>query len=218
VKNNVVGRGIGFQSQVMMRRGGRLDDVTNDAIERAWRRWCRKQHLHDLGQALVRGSSSARRGSMPTSGEILVRMVKQPFGGGKIPLALEIIESGPACRELLGRSRNENGNAGEDGRRAGRVEPSGRLLVLPEASWRPQFAGAAPSNEWVRYVPASEVLHLFIPTGPGSDARRAVVSYRYQAPSQYGRLRRGGNHRGARERLHHGIYPEPGRRPAPGGK
>jgi capsid protein len=50
VKNNVVGRGVGFQSQVMMRRGGRLDDTTNDAIERAWRRWCRKQTCTTSGK------------------------------------------------------------------------------------------------------------------------------------------------------------------------
>ena len=44
VMNNVIGTGIKLQAQVMMQRGGRLDEDLNKRIEKAWKYWGYKSY------------------------------------------------------------------------------------------------------------------------------------------------------------------------------
>jgi len=94
VTNNVVGTGIRLQMQVRMQRGGgRLDQVVNDQIEAAWAKWTRKTTCDVAGRLNLHQIERMAMGAMVESGEILVRLVPQPFGGGRVPLALQVFES-----------------------------------------------------------------------------------------------------------------------------
>jgi lambda family phage portal protein len=167
LKNNIVGRGIGFQSQVMMRRGGRLDDATNSKVERAWRRWCRKNTCSTSGKLSFEALQRLIVGSMPTGGEILVRMVKRAFGGGAIPFALEVIEADQLI-ESYTVGRNENGRQVRMGVELDEWNRATGFYLYPRHPGDLQFPSQLTTSQFV-YVPASEVLHLFIPERPNQN-------------------------------------------------
>lgn len=174
IRNNVVGRGIGMQSQVMMRRGGRLDDVTNDAIETAWRRWCAAKTCSTNGKLSFEAIQRLAVSAIPTSGEILLRIVKRPFGGGKIPLALEVIESDQLVDNYSVGRAGQNGN---QIRMGVEMDEWGRPVaywLYPKHPGDMQFAGLAASSHWQR-VPAEEIIHLHLIERPGQT--RGVPSF-----------------------------------------
>ena len=105
VKNNVVGTGIKLQAQVRMQRGGgRLDQPVNDAIETAWAAWGKKQFCHTGGRLSWHDMERLVIGAMAESGEVFIRKVRQPFGGSRVPFALEVIESDLLDDTYTGRS------------------------------------------------------------------------------------------------------------------
>ena len=108
IATNVVGTGIKFQSQVRAQRGNKLNAKVNDAIEAAWGDWCRKDSCDVAGRMCFSDIERLAVTSVAESGEVIIRMIKQPFGRSKIPLALEVIES-----DLLDDNYNgvaDNGN------------------------------------------------------------------------------------------------------------
>lgn len=92
VMNNVIGTGIGLQSQVKTTRGD-PNTLVNDAIEEAFEDWsCAESchtgggmHFHDLERALI--------GEVFEAGEAFVRLHYSAFGDSDVPLALELVEA-----------------------------------------------------------------------------------------------------------------------------
>ena len=70
-----------------------MDDTTNAAIEAARAKWKRKQHCHTAGILSFNDIERQLMDAMPESGEIFVRKVRQAFGNGRVPFALEVIEA-----------------------------------------------------------------------------------------------------------------------------
>ncbi len=164
IRNNVVGKGIAFQGQVMMRRGNRLDEKTNDAIEKAWVRWGRKKTCHTAGTLSMKDIQRMVITAVAESGEVLVRFIYQSFGGGKIPFALEIIESDQLVDEWNGRA--ENGNEVRMGVEVDQWQRPVAYYLYPKHPGDYQFTGVPQSNRYLR-VPADEVLHLGVPERVG---------------------------------------------------
>lgn len=163
---NVVGPGIRLQSQVMSLRGNKRDDKVNALIEGRWDRWCRKDHCDVAGKHSFFMFEWLAAGALPESGEVIFRIHRKPFGGSKIPLALEIIES-----DLLDDDYNGAVSAtGNEWRMGVEIDRYGRpvryafLTRHPGDYW---FQGT-PDRENVKHVflPADEVIHLFIPERP----------------------------------------------------
>lgn len=92
VVNNVIGAGVGMQAQVARPRGALMDKV-NDAIEAAWCEWARADTCHTGGTLHFSDLERAAMGEVFTAGEVFIRKHRTPFGNGKIPLALELIEA-----------------------------------------------------------------------------------------------------------------------------
>ena len=90
--NNIIGRGVGMQAQVTNNRQ-RLVDEINDPIERAWADWCRADTCHTGGGLHFHDLERAAMGEVYEAGEVLLRLHRAPFGGGRIPLAIELIEA-----------------------------------------------------------------------------------------------------------------------------
>lgn len=91
VINNVIGSGVGMQAQVVNRRERLLNDV-NDSIEEAWKQWMRAETCHTGGGLHFHDFERACMGEVFEAGEVFIRMHRTPFGKGRIPLALELIE------------------------------------------------------------------------------------------------------------------------------
>ena len=167
IKNNVIGTGIRMQAQVRMQRGGgRLDMAINNAIEMVWSRWSRKDSCHAAGRLCFSDIERLLVGAMAESGEVFVRMVRQPFGKSKVPFALEIIESDLLDDAYTGGS-NIEGNEwrmGVELDRWGRPAQYAFLVRHPGDNGVGGMAVGAPRH---RFVPAKDVLHLYQMERPG---------------------------------------------------
>ena len=90
---NVIGRGIRMQSRVMMQRGGRLNELLNRLIESGWAIWCKPDRCHVAGKLSLAEILRVAIEAMAESGEVFIRIVDEPFGRSRVPLALEVIEA-----------------------------------------------------------------------------------------------------------------------------
>ncbi len=163
LEENVIGDGISFQAQVKMQRGEKLNKDLNDKIEKLWCEWTNKKYCHtggklhfaDIERLVVRSSTE--------SGEIFIRKIKRPFGGGKIPLSLEVIEA-----DLLDENYNETGNKNSNEIRMGvELDSWGRPVAYHFWDKHPQDLHTASYNSRKRIrVPANEIIHLFLQERP----------------------------------------------------
>jgi lambda family phage portal protein len=158
VQNNVVGVGIGFQSQVVNARG-KLNAPVNDQIEKAWSAWCEKKTCHTAGLLGLPDMLRVAMGQIVEAGEVILRKVRQPFGGGTIPFALEVIEA-DRLMDQFQTAQAPNGNAIRMGVE---VDQWGR----PVAYWfYPTHPGdyqfrSFEASKFLR-IPADEIIHLYI--------------------------------------------------------
>jgi lambda family phage portal protein len=163
---NVVGQGVKLQSQVMTLRGNKRDDRINKLIEGRWERWTRKDHCDVAGKNSFHMFEWLAVGALPESGEVVFRIHRRPFGGSKIPLALEIIESDLLDDEYNGAvsAKGNEWRMGVEIDRYGRPVQYAFLTRHPGDYW---FQGT-PDRENRKHVflPAKDVIHLFVPERP----------------------------------------------------
>ena len=169
IQNNVVGQGIGFQSQVRMQRGqGRLDMTTNDLIENEWRKWCRKDSCDVGGRLAFPDIERCVVRAVAESGEVIVRMVQQQFGTSTVPLGLEVLESDLLLDDYNGRADN-----GNEIRMGVEVDKWSRPVAYYFARGMRHpgdylfgIGGQYSKEKYVR-IPAREILHLYLVERPG---------------------------------------------------
>ena len=166
IEGNVVGQGIPFQAQVrMMRGGGRLDAGVNDQIETAWKRWTAARYCHTGGKLTFHDIERLAVRACAESGEVFVRLVKQPFGGSAVPLALEVLEA-----DLLDDGLNGRSQQGNEIRMGVEVDTWGRPVAYHFLAYHPgdyQFSNQQISTQRHKRVPADEVIHLYRMERPG---------------------------------------------------
>jgi lambda family phage portal protein len=162
---NVVGSGIKMQSQVTLLRGNRRDERTNSLIEQKWASWCRAEHCDVAGRQSFHMMEWLAIGALPESGEALFRIVRRPFGGSRVPLALQMLEADYLDEEYQGPTL-ANGNEwrmGVEVNEWGRPVRYAFLTRHPGDYW---FQNAPQRNEKHVFLPAEDVIHLFIPERP----------------------------------------------------
>lgn len=155
---NVVGTGIGMQAQVKS-AGGNLQTAVNDDIERVWAEWGDKATCHTAGELAWADIERIAMAQIVTAGEVLLRLVRAPFGGGQIPLAVEVIEADRLMDQWQS-ARAPNGNAIRMGKE---VDEWGRAVAYwlwPRHPGDYQFATFVPSK-FMR-VPAEDMIHLYL--------------------------------------------------------
>lgn len=160
VIDNVVGTGIGLQAQVT-KRDGSPDQPVNDQIEEAWQRWCEKDTCHTAGQLGMTELLRMAIGGVFQDGEAIIRKVRRPFGQGRIPFALEVIEPDLLLDHGVGTYMGQNGNTIRFG-----VEVD--QWQRPVAYWMRRFhpgdfayAGEI-HREAMRRIPAKDIEHLHL--------------------------------------------------------
>ena len=158
VQNNVVGTGIGLQALVANSRGKLVGEV-NDQIEAAWAKWADKRACHTAGLLGFADIERLIMAQIVEAGEVLVRKVRQPFGGSPIPFALEVIEA-DRLMDQWQTARAPNGNAIRMGVE---VDAWGRPVAYwlhPVHPGDYQFTTFVPAA-FIR-VPADEIIHLYV--------------------------------------------------------
>lgn len=160
VMNNVIGTGIGMQAQVKNQRG-KLQDDTNDAIERAWSEWCRADSCHTGGRLHFSDLERQLMGQVFECGEVFVRKHYRAFGRSKIPLALEIVEPERLAEEYT----QAHVNGGAIFKMGVEQDEFGRPLAFWMRRLHPsevRQSPAARSTDFLYRVPADQVFHLAV--------------------------------------------------------
>jgi lambda family phage portal protein len=93
LQDNIVGAGVVLQAKVKKQRGKKPDLELNQKIETVWARWSRAENCHVGGRMSWTVIQQLIIRAIVQDGEVFVRIVRQPFGTSKIPLALEVIEA-----------------------------------------------------------------------------------------------------------------------------
>ena len=165
---NVIGTGIKLQSQVLQLRGNKRDNRINNEIEAKWSYWTRPNACDCSGRYSFHDFEWLAAGAMCESGEALFRIVRRQFGESKVPLALQMIES-----DLLDESYNgatqKKGNEWRNGVEVDEWGRPVRYAVLTRHPGDTFFQGnPAPTRKHV-FLPADDVIHLFMPERPGQN-------------------------------------------------
>lgn len=161
VESNVIGKGIDFQSQVKMQRGEKLNEPVNQMIEDAWASWGRKQYCHTGGTLSFADIQRLVLRSTAESGDVFVRMVRQRFGGSKIPFALQVIEA-----DQLDEAHQGTASNGNQIRMGIEVDKWNRPVAYYFRKNHPGDYQFRQDSERMR-IPAEEVIHLFKIERPG---------------------------------------------------
>ncbi|MGL5064690.1 MAG: phage portal protein [Microcoleus sp.] len=172
IVNNVVGGGVKFQSKVKAKRKPRKGDgfatVQNERIEAAWKTWTKARHCHTAGKLSFAQIERLAMRAIVESGEVLIRIVRKSFGGSKIRLALEIIESDRLADDLM--SRGEMVGAVGTIKMGVEFDSYDRPIaywIYPKHPGGPfSYNGLNPQFMPVR-VPAEDIIHLFVTERPG---------------------------------------------------
>ena len=166
VQMNVIGHGIQLQSQVMKLRGKKREDAINEAIETKWAGWCVKDSCDVAGKNSLHQMELLIAGALPESGEVFLRIVRRRFGKSRIPLALQVIEADLLDEEYTGNAAQARG----EWRMGVEVDEWGRPLNYAFFTRHPGDTNLTSRREPNRkhtIIPASDIIHLFIPERPG---------------------------------------------------
>lgn len=160
VAQNVAGPyGFRFKPKVQL-ADGTLDQRTNQEIARAWADWCRRDTCSVDGKLSFRALQRLVMNATPQDGEVLVRMVEGfPNDYG---FALQVIDA-----DLLDEQYNaEPGPNGNEIRMGIEIDEWGRPLGYYLWDRHP---GEVARKRERKFVPARELLHLYIPFRVGQS-------------------------------------------------
>lgn len=162
---NVVGSGIKLQSQVQQIRSRKPSETINRLIEEKWNLWTRASHCDVSGRHTFHMMEWLATGALPESGEALFRIIRRSFGGSKVPLALEMLESDYLDEEYQGPTlaKENEWRMGVEVDKWGRAVRYAFLTRHPGDYW---FQNQTQQGQKHVFLPAEDVIHLFLPERP----------------------------------------------------
>ncbi|MEL0151628.1 MAG: phage portal protein [Halieaceae bacterium] len=162
---NVVGSGIKLQSQVQQVRSRKPSETINRLIEEKWNLWTRASHCDVSGRHTFHMMEWLATGALPESGEALFRIIRRSFGGSKVPLALEMLESDYLDEEYQGPTlaKENEWRMGVEVDKWGRAVRYAFLTRHPGDYW---FQNQTQQGQKHVFLPAEDVIHLFLPERP----------------------------------------------------
>lgn len=165
---NVVGpTGIRLRSRIFKADGETLDERRSKIVDDAWRQWCGADTCHVGGTLSFNFIEVMAIGSLPDAGEIIIRMVRQPFGKGRIPLALELIEADQLDESYtcVSDRRGHRWRLGVESDEWGRPTRYAILKRHPGDSELSQKA----SDTKHEFVDARDIIHFYVPERVGQS-------------------------------------------------
>ena len=165
IVQNVIGTGVRIQCDVRKLRGGKLDTKVNDAIEKAWKDWCRHDSCSANGRDSLNDISRLIVKSLFESGEVFVRCIKKPFGRSTTPFGIELLESDQLDDEYTGSLLSKK-NVWRMGIERDEFQRARRYAFFKQHPGDSPFP--VPQGQTQHMIlPADEILHLFIADRPG---------------------------------------------------
>lgn len=162
---NVIGTGITLQSQVLQLRGNKRDDRINKLLESKWEVWTRASNCDVSGRYTFHQFEWLSAGALPESGEALFRIVRRRFGTSKVPLALQMLESDLIDEEYNGATSSPT-NEWRNGVEVNEWGRPVRYAILTRHPGDYWFQNPGQPNNKHIFLPASDVIHLFLPERP----------------------------------------------------
>ena len=170
ITDNVVGTGVRLQAQVRKRgpRGNnKLDQKVNDQIERAWKKWCRKDSCHTAGKLSFDDITRSAVSAMVLDGECFIRIVRgQSFGNSDVPIALELLEADMVDEDYVGKGTNK-GWQWRMGIQVDKWQRPRNYAFLTRHPGDTLFPIGVVDDKRHIIVPAKDVIHLFKVERPG---------------------------------------------------
>ena len=152
----------GFLLNVQGRRGGKLNQKTNDLIEEHFYAWARRGVCESTGHLSFVGVQELLVKTLVRDGEALVKKINGPAAGNDWHFALQVLA---VDRLDTGKSKRlENGNIIKMGVE---LSPVGKPVAYHIKASNPAevYTGNALQQQTQR-VPAEEILHIFLPLEP----------------------------------------------------
>ena len=157
---NVVGSGFKLQAKVTMQRPrNRPNKALNDQIEAKMRHWSRSKTCHTAGLLSFQDIQAMAIATLPHGGELFIRMVPQAFGGGRIPLGLEVIEADQLDEKVDGAGGIRGQMDGGTWRLGVHVDEWGRPLEYAFLQKHPGDTRGSIGQKRV-LIKADEIIHL----------------------------------------------------------
>lgn len=166
---NVVGaRGIRMQPQILRPGGQEKDERRNNALTAAWNRWCRPDSCDVTGRLSFHGIELAVIGALPESGEIGIRLVRQPMGRSRVPLALELIEADQIDDDYTGYSDRPDHywRMGVEFNNWGRPT---RYAILTKHPGDAELSTYRSSTKKHVFIDAADFIHVYLPERIGQS-------------------------------------------------
>jgi lambda family phage portal protein len=159
IVNNVIGSGIGMQAQVRT-ADRKLLKSANDEIERVIAAWSDKDQCSPDGKLHWADMERLIVGSLVENGEVILRKVRKPFGKGRIPYAIQLLEA-DRLMDQWSAVQAPNGNQIRMGVEMDEWRRAVAYWFYPTHPGDYLFRSFDPSK-WLR-VPADEIIHLYLP-------------------------------------------------------
>lgn len=162
VVNNVIGNGIGMQSQVRTTRD-QLNESLNSAIEEAWSEWADAENCHTGGRLAFAHLERALMAQVFDAGEVFVRYHDQPFGRSQVPLACELIEAERIADDFTVGSLNpQTGNEIRMGVEVDRFFRPVAYYIRRRPPNDIRWPSGSIGSDLVERVPADQIGHLCV--------------------------------------------------------
>lgn len=176
IVRNVVGAGIRMQARVEDSAGNDMTEL-NNAIEQAWRKWCRSRNCDVMGQSSFAEMQAMALRRRVVDGEIFI--IKTYDRTARVPLKLQMVE-GDWLDSSLTQSR-DSGNSIING-----VEIDG--YGKPVAYWFTERTLEGFSKLQPKRVAADRVIHLFRKDRPSQVrgiSELAIIMQRIRDTGEY---------------------------------
>ena len=168
ITDNVVGTGVRLQAQVRQLRGGKLNQKTNDEIERAWKKWGHSNSCDVAGKLCFDDLTRNAVNAWAESGECWIRLVRgKQFGNSDVPFALQLLESDMIDEDYEGKAQKKGWEW--------------RMGVLCDSWGRPQkyaVFNRHPGDTLFVNQPTAGEKHVFI------DAKDIIHLAKFERPGQ----------------------------------
>ena len=165
---NIVGTGMKFQSLVTQQRGGKRDQRVNNLIEEKWSEWTQADSCDCAGKYSFHQFEWLAAGALCESGEAIFRIVRQPFGDSKVPIALQMIESDLLDEEYDDKLLNKN-NEWRNGVEVNEYGRPVRYAILNKHPGDAYYLDYSANRKLHVFVPAEDIIHLYLPERPGQN-------------------------------------------------
>jgi len=176
-RSNIVGKGIKLQAQAKMLRGDKVDKALNKKIESAFEKWSRKEFCSTSGRLTWTDAQRRFVTTLARDGEVLIRIKydkANPFG-----FALQFFDVGWLDETFSGNQPGSNNRIVMSVEIDDADKPVAYWLTPPTDTYTDP--NVLRANRHRVRVPASEIVHEFLPDDSEDDTATRGMPFAHSA-------------------------------------